>query len=194
MPGVRDAGATGDQALDGAGVARGRLPRPLPSYVRLLLSTLPSVLGAAAEDGFIVTNPCRARSVKAPPVPPGRTIPWMVEQVRAVIAAHPYRYRALPVVDAGCGLRQGEAFGLRVEDVDLLARVVHVRQQVKHLAGQGVVIAPPKRGRTRTCRCPMRWRWRSPSTCAPTLAAAATWPSRAPRAGRATEARTTIGC
>lgn len=125
-----------------------------PSYVRLLLSTLSSVLGAAAEDGLIVANPCRARSVKAPAVPPGRVVPWTVQQVQGVIAAHPDRYRALPVVGAGCGLRQGEAFGLRVEDVDFLARVVHVRQQVKHLAGQGAVIAPPKRGRTRDVPLP----------------------------------------
>jgi len=32
-------------------------------------------------------------------------------QVRAVIDALPRRYRAIAVVTAGCGLRQGEALG-----------------------------------------------------------------------------------
>lgn len=124
-----------------------------PGYVRLLLSSLSSVLGAAVDDGLIVGNPCRARSVKAPSVPPGRVVPWTVEQVRGVVEAHPARYQTLPVVGAGCGLRQGEAFGLRVEDVDFLGRVLHVRQQVKHLTG-GMVFAPPKRGKTRTVPLP----------------------------------------
>ncbi|WP_344748188.1 hypothetical protein [Streptosporangium vulgare] len=34
---------------------------------------------------------------------------------------------------ATLGLRQGEAFGLAVENIDLAAGVVHVRRQVKML-------------------------------------------------------------
>jgi integrase len=70
-----------------------------------------------------------------------------------VIAAHPDRYRAVPVVAAGCGLRQGEVFGLRVEDVDFLRRRMLVRQQVKLLGGRPV-IAPPKGGKTREVPLP----------------------------------------
>ena len=124
------------------------------SYVRLLLSTLSSILGAAVEDGLIHANPCRARSVKAPALAPDRVIPWTVEQVDAIISAMPARYRGTALVAAGCGLRQGEAFGLRVADVDFLGQRVHVRQQVKHVTGEGTVIAPPKRGRTREVPLP----------------------------------------
>lgn len=121
-----------------------------PSYVRLLLATLSTILGAAVEDGLIVVNPCRSRAVSGPKVPRRKVQPWTVEQVSAVVAAMPARYRATAVVAAGCGLRQGEVFGLRVVDVDFLRHAVHVRQQVKHLTGEGVVVAPPKRGKTRT--------------------------------------------
>lgn len=51
---------------------------------------------------------------------------------------------------AGCGLRQGETFGLRLLDVDFLRHRLDVRQQVKHVTGQGIVIAPPKRNKTRS--------------------------------------------
>ena len=46
--------------------------------------------------------------------------PWPVAQVAAVIDALPRRYRTVGVAAAGCGLRQGEVFGLRVGDIDFL--------------------------------------------------------------------------
>jgi integrase len=125
-----------------------------PSTVRLLLATLSSILGAAVEDGMMHANPCRARSVKAPALARDRVVPWTVERVEAVVAAMPQRYAATAVVAAGCGLRQGEAFGLRVCDVDFLGQQVRVRQQVKHVRGEGVVLAPPKGGRTRDVPLP----------------------------------------
>ncbi|MFO8075002.1 MAG: site-specific integrase [Egibacteraceae bacterium] len=66
---------------------------------------------------------------------------------------HP-RYAPPVTLSAGCGLRQGEAFGLRISDVDFLRQRVEVRQQVKHLKGQGTVAAPPKRGKQRSVPLP----------------------------------------
>ena len=71
----------------------------------------------------------------------------------AVTATHPVRYRAVPLVAAGLGLRQGELFGLRVDDVDFLRRRVLVRQQVKLVAGRAI-LAPPKGGREREVPLP----------------------------------------
>lgn len=121
-----------------------------PSYVRLLLATMSTVMDVAIEDGAIATNPCRSRAVQPPRVPRRKVRPWTVEQVATAAAAMPVRYRATAVVASGAGLRQGEVFGLRACDVDFLGRRIEVRQQVKHLRGQGVVFAPPKRGKTRT--------------------------------------------
>jgi integrase len=52
-----------------------------------------------------------------------------------VLDALPDRYRALAAAAAGCGLRQGECFGLRVHDVDFLRGELHVRQQIRLVAG-----------------------------------------------------------
>lgn len=119
-----------------------------PSYVRVMLANLSAILGAAVEDGLIARNPCASKAVRAPRVEQKRVVPWTRERVEAVIAAHPERYRAIPVVAAGAGLRQGEVFGLRVEDVNFLGRKLHVRQQVKLLHGRPT-LAPPKGGKER---------------------------------------------
>ncbi|MEU0479993.1 site-specific integrase [Streptosporangium sp. NPDC006013] len=55
---------------------------------------------------------------------------------------------------AALGLRQGEAFGLAVDDIDLAARVVHVRRQVKMLKDRQMLFAPPKGGKVRDVPLP----------------------------------------
>jgi len=114
---------------------------------------LSAVLGAAVESGLIARDPFASRSVRAPAVEQDRVVPWTLDQVAGVVAAHPTRWRALPVVAAGCGLRQGEVFGLRVEDIDFLRHRILVRQQVKLLAGHRM-IAPPKGRKTREVPLP----------------------------------------
>ncbi|SEP57529.1 tyrosine-type recombinase/integrase [Streptomyces radiopugnans] len=121
---------------------------PVASYRRSIFENVSAVLNAAVDDGLLAKNPCRARSVKAPQAAPTRVRPWTPEQVFAVRAALPERYRAMVDVGGGCGLRQGEVFGLAVDAVDLLGGWVHVRQQVKKVRG-ALVFAPPKRGKLR---------------------------------------------
>lgn len=75
------------------------------------------------------------------------------DRVASVSDALPDRYRATAVVAAGCGLRQGEVFGLRVQDVDFLRRQLHVEQQVKLLHGK-VILDRPNGGKTRTVPLP----------------------------------------
>jgi integrase len=113
-----------------------------PSSIRIMLVNLSAILTAAVEDGLIASNPCSSSAVKAPAVERQRVVPWTVEQVAAVIDAHPEPYRAIPVIAAGCGLRQGECFGVQVGDVDFLGRRVLVRRQVKVIDGAPVLAAP----------------------------------------------------
>lgn len=79
--------------------------------------------------------------------------PWTVEQTASVRAALPERYAALADIGAGLGLRQGEAFGLALEDIDFLRRVVHVRRQVRIVRAK-LVLAPPKGGKERDVPLP----------------------------------------
>ncbi|CAM5585009.1 Site-specific integrase OS=Streptomyces alboniger OX=132473 GN=CP975_24090 PE=4 SV=1 [Streptomyces alboniger] len=124
-----------------------------PAYRRGIFAHVSTVFTAAVEDRIIRANPCSARSVKAPRLDPRKVKPWSVERVKAVRAELPHRYRALVDPAAGCGLRQGEVFGLAVEDVDFLGGVVHVVRQVKLLRNRAV-FAPPKGGKERDVPLP----------------------------------------
>jgi integrase len=124
-----------------------------PNYVRVIFANLSALLSAAVDDGLIVRNPCRAGSVKPPAPDRRKVVPWPAEQVAAVRAGLPDRYRVLADIGAGLGLRQGEAFGLAVEDVDFLRGWVHVRRQVK-LVSSRPVYGLPKGGRQRDVPLP----------------------------------------
>lgn len=124
-----------------------------PAYVRVVVANLSSCLQAAVDDGLIATNPCRSASVRAPSLERRRVVPWPADRVDAVRLALPERYQEIVTTGAGLGLRQGEIFGLAVEDVDFLRGVVHVRRQVKQLDNR-LVFALPKRGKERSVPLP----------------------------------------
>jgi integrase len=123
------------------------------SYRRVIFGNVSAVLSAAMDDGYLARNPCRASSVRPPKPSPGRVAPWTPVRVFAVRDGMPDRLRAMVDVGAGCGLRQGEIFGLAVDDVDPLAGVLHVTQQVKLVNGR-LIFAPPKNNRLRDVPLP----------------------------------------
>ncbi|MFI9079439.1 tyrosine-type recombinase/integrase [Streptomyces sioyaensis] len=124
------------------------------SYRRSIFANVSAVFTAAVEDRVIAENPCRARSVRAPRLDPRKIKPWSVDRVMAVHEALPAAHREMIAVGAGCGLRQGEIFGLAVEDVDFLTGTVHVVRQVKLIRGCKPVFGPPKGGKERAVPLP----------------------------------------
>lgn len=125
-----------------------------PATVRAVLAHVSSIFSAAVDDGLIARNPCAAKSVKAPRRATRKVQPFDTEQVHALVAGIPGdRYRAIPVVVTGCGLRQGEVFGLQKGDVDFLGRWLHVRRQLKQAAG-GPKFALPKGQKVRKVPLP----------------------------------------
>lgn len=127
---------------------RGLQQKLAANYVRVIFANLSAVLSAALDDNLITKNPCRAGSVKPPAPERKKVVPWPHERVAAMRMALPERYAVVVDEGAGVGLRQGEAFGLGVDDIDFLRGVVHVRRQVKIL-GSRLVFAPPKGGKSR---------------------------------------------
>lgn len=104
-----------------------------------------SAFNAAAADELIARNPCQSPSVRKPKPDARRVTPWAREWVMGMRAALPERYRVLVSLGAGLGLRQGEAFGLAVEDVDFLRGRVLVQRQVKVVDGRQVFALPKGR-------------------------------------------------
>ncbi|MGA8847488.1 MAG: site-specific integrase, partial [Nocardioides sp.] len=85
------------------------------------------VFDAAAEDRIIPSSPCLRitlpRSAGREVVPPTLEA---IEEVREILDE---RWRVIPLVLAGSGLRIGELLGLRVHDVDYLRREIRVERQ-----------------------------------------------------------------
>ena len=79
--------------------------------------------------------------------------PWSVDQLTAFRAKMPDRYRVSVDLGAGCGLRQGEIFGVSPTDLDPTRPVLQVVRQVKLVRG-ALIFAPPKGGKTREVPLP----------------------------------------
>lgn len=111
-------------------------------YRLTLFTNLSALFVAARDDGLIAKNPFDGRSLRKPRPAKEKVVPWPERQVWAVQGALPERFRLLVDLAAEVGLRQGECFGLAVEDIDLLRGVVHVRRQVKTVRYKRVFALP----------------------------------------------------
>ncbi len=120
---------------------RGLSERLAPATVEVCYRYLVNIFKAAAQDRLIAQSPCVG--VKLPKIERRQVDPLEVAEVEALADAMPERYRALVVLAAGTGLRQGEAFGLTVPVVDFLRRRLTVDRQLV-LVGAQPEIGPPK--------------------------------------------------
>ncbi len=127
---------------------------PADSYRRIIFSAVTTVFSAAVDDGLISKNPCVARSVRVPQASSSRWEPWTTGQVFTVRATLPEHLRTTVDVGGGCGLRQGEIFGLPEDEIDFGAGWLTVRQQLKRVRGK-FVFAPPKGGKVRDVPLPL---------------------------------------
>ncbi|OLL71060.1 phage-related integrase [Pseudonocardia sp. Ae168_Ps1] len=105
------------------------------------------------DDRLIRENPVKARSVVRPKRPPVKVVPWSRSRVTKLRLAMKDRFEIFVLLGAGCGLRQGEAFGFSPDDIDREAGVPHVVRQVR-LVDSRLVFAPPKRNKTREVPMP----------------------------------------
>ena len=113
-----------------------------PITVHHVHGLLATIMRAAMEDGYLSRNPC-ART--APSKGPRAKIrPLTVEQVQAVVRELPDRFRVAALLGAGCGLRVGEALGLRIRSVDFRLGELSIVEQLQLLPGAPPVLVVPK--------------------------------------------------
>ncbi len=121
---------------------KGRSDVLAPSTVEVVFRWFATIMRAAVEDGLLRSTPCRG--VKLPKKDRAPVVPISADTVRALVSAIDPRYRAMVVFAAGTGLRQGECFGLGLEQVDFLRRQVKVERQAVTVQGRPPFLAPPK--------------------------------------------------
>ncbi|MDX2574435.1 site-specific integrase [Streptomyces scabiei] len=126
---------------------------PAESHRRIIVGTVSAALSAAVDDGLLSKNPCRARTVQLPKPGKPRVDPWTSAHVFGVRAALAQRFRATVDPGAGCGLRQGEIFGLSVDELNYEGGWLTVGHQLKRIRGK-YVFALPKGGKVRDVPLP----------------------------------------
>ncbi|MFD7160935.1 tyrosine-type recombinase/integrase [Kribbella sp. NPDC059898] len=119
-----------------------------PSTARSAFLVLNGCLELAVADELIKKNPTQAKIVKKPSRRSSEVVTWADETVGRIIEAHPEQYRLIPIIGSSTGLRQGELFGLALQDFDFDEEVIRVRRQVKRLRDK-FIFALPKNDKER---------------------------------------------
>jgi integrase len=106
---------------------------------------LSRALKVAVQRKKLLSNPAGGDSMDAPPAQEIEVVPMTRAEVERVRTTAEGRWNAARWnVALALGLRQGEALGLRWEDVDLEAGELSVRQTLMRLKGKGIVFGTPK--------------------------------------------------
>jgi integrase len=113
------------------------------SSVHGIKTTLNAALERAISWGLITVNP--ARDLELPSIPKTDIHVWDAEQIQAFLTVIEGHYLEMFfIVGMWLGLRRGELFNLRWQDVDLDARLLSVKGSAQRLVGKGMV-----RGKTK---------------------------------------------
>ena len=118
---------------------------------RKTLSTMRHFMGEifkdAKEDGLIDKDPTASRRIAIPSTKSYDREALPMEQFKEIIASLSTLSAAdkrLLVLMMFTGMRRGEVLGLRWEDIDTDAGMIHVRRNVTHAGGNKPVIGTPK--------------------------------------------------
>lgn len=128
---------------DGRPWAEGKPLAPYTAQIRV--GQMRTVMSRAVDDGYLAKSPARVLRRFNTGAQQEVVVPE-VEEVQALVEHAPTPWFRLAVrLASECGLRAGEVCGLRVKDVDLMRRVVHVRVQA--MPGKAGAEAAPLKSR-----------------------------------------------
>ncbi|MGI5129727.1 tyrosine-type recombinase/integrase [Pseudonocardia sp. CA-107938] len=113
-----------------------------PATVQVIHGIVAAIFKAALRDRLVSTSPCEG--TRLPKKLPVQIKPLATPIVLALAAAVPDRYRALIILAAGTGLRQGECFGLDLDHIDFDERSLRVEKQLILLPRRAPFFGPPK--------------------------------------------------
>jgi integrase len=131
-----------------------------PASVRYIHAVLHRALEQAVKFNLIPFNP--AARVDPPKIRQDEITPLDAEQARIFLeAAKGDRFEALYVVSLTCGLRMGEALGLKWSDIELNNGTLRVNRQLQRMRRNGdtpgtLEFSEPKNASRRTVDLPQR--------------------------------------
>ena len=132
------------QAMLNARAAAGARPQTVRNVHAVLRRALTQALrwGAVSRNVAILVDLPRVDRQEV-----AGLSPTAAKAVMAAVAGH--RIGPLVILTLSTGLRQGEALGLRWQDVDLEAGTLRVRYSLQRMPGRGVELVEPKTTRSR---------------------------------------------
>lgn len=108
------------------------------SYIHKSKILISAMLDSAADAGYILHNPARARSIKPPKGTVG-THRAITQEERRLIETTPHRFRLAALIMLYAGLRRGEVLALDANDI---TDVITVRRAVSYVSNQPIVSTP----------------------------------------------------
>ena len=119
-----------------------------PWTIKGMLTPLGRVLALAQRRGLIVENPLQRLQPEELPKGVAKDPPRVLsrEEIAALLARSPDRYRPIIGVAVFAGLRQAEVLGLRWSEIDFKTGVLRVRHQLT----RGDRSTPPRAARLKT--------------------------------------------
>ena len=115
-----------------------------PSTVISSLLVLQGVLDLAVADDAIKTSPAKSKVVAAPGQQKSEIQVW-ADDIPASSTPTLTRCALMPELAVSSGMREGELFGVALEDFDFDEKILRVRRQIKNLGGQYILRAAQKR-------------------------------------------------
>lgn len=112
-----------------------------------MLHFMGEVFKDAVEDGQIAKDPTASRRISIPSDKSYDRKALPLEQFKEIIANIDrlrIEDKRLIVLMMFTGMRRGEVLGLRWEDIDTAANLIHIRRNVTHAGGNKPVIGTPK--------------------------------------------------
>ena len=102
-------------------------------HVQILRQILSAALARAVREEAVARNV--ARLVELPTWEPATIVPWSPDEALAFLKAAAALDPLYPAFVLLYGMRRGEVLGLRWQDVDLAAGMIHVRQTIQRIQG-----------------------------------------------------------
>ena len=101
----------------------------------------------AVEDGLITKDPTASRRISIPSTKANEREALPLEQFKEIMTSldrlNPADKRLL-ILMMFTGMRRGEVLGLRWEDIDAKAGLIHIQRNVTHAGGNRPIIGTPK--------------------------------------------------
>lgn len=114
---------------------------------------LRTIMATAVSDDEITANPCRIRGAGQTSAAKQTRVATL-DELAAIVAALPARYRMMAQLACWCSLRFGELSALQRGDVDLRARELRIRRSAVRTKAGMLVKAPKSAAGVRTVSIP----------------------------------------